>query len=224
MQRHHSLDNIVLLKIAGSVEEKLREMLRDENNNTPALKLKWKEITFTDNLLAGQLTSLLDSTKQNVIIAPTLNTAQAQKIVKFLSASAPNYPVAVMGMPTWESIAFTKPEFKKVDVYYGTPFVSASGNADLFEQFNKKYRSLTNSRPSDVAFRGYEITRRYLEVLANYPDTFIDHINDEKFKLFSNFSFQPVGSNNRQMANYHENQKVYFVKKTDGILKDVLTP
>jgi hypothetical protein len=223
LQRQHSLDNIVMLKITGSVEDKLREMLSEENNNSLAVKLKWKELNFTDNLLAGQLTALLDSTRQNVIIAPTLNTTLAQKIVKFLSAGTPNYSVAVVGMPTWESIAFNKPEYKKIDVYYGTPFVSASGNADLFEQFNKKYRLLTNSRPSDVAIRGYEITRRYIEVLAHYPNTFIDHINDEKYKLFSNFNFQPVGSKSSQMANYHENQKIYFIKKTDGVLKDVLT-
>lgn len=224
LQRQHSLNNIVMLKMAGGVEDKLRDILQEENKNTPALRLKWKEITFTDNLTSDQLLNLLDSTRQNIILAPTLNTVQAQKIVKLISAGAPDYPVAVIGMPTWESIAFNKPEFKNVDVYYGTPFVTASGNVELFEQFNKKYRALTNSRPSDVAFKGYEITRRYLEVLANYPDTFLDHINDEKYRLFTNFSFQPVGSKSSEMANYHENFKIYFVKKTDGILKDVLTP
>jgi hypothetical protein len=224
VQRNHSIDNIVMLNSAGVAENRLKQYLQEENANTKSVPLKWQEVDFSESLNTETLVTLLDSNQLNIIIAPTLNGVQAQRIVKMLSSLSSTYRSAVFGMPTWETVAFTKPEFKNVDVWYGTPFVTSSGNAYLTEQFTKKFNDLTNSRPGDMAYRGYEITLRYIKTMVAFGPDFMKHINDYQFKMFNDFNFQPVSVRNTDQVDYHENQKIYFIKKTDGAIKTIMAP
>jgi hypothetical protein len=224
LQRNHSLDNLLLLDIAGTAEARLKQQLTEINTETKAVPLKWKEIVYGEDFLAETITGQLDSTRLNVLIAPTLNGANAHHIVKVLSSLAPKYRSAVFGMPTWETVSFTKTEYKGVDVWYGTPFITSSGNSFLNDEFVKKYKTLTNSQPGDMAYRGYELTLRYVKTFSTYGEQFLAHINDYRFKQFNDFHFQPVRLREGGSTDYLENQKVYFVKKTDGVIKTILTP
>lgn len=224
VQRNHSIDNIVMLTPAGVAETRLKQYFEEANKSTKSVKLKWKDVALTESFDTATLISLLDSNQLNVIIAPTLNGGQAQKVVSLLSMVAPRYRTAVFGMPTWEMVSFTRPEYKGVDVWYGTPFVSSTGNAYLTEQFSEKFKALTNSRPGDMAFRGYEITMRYVKTLVAYGPQFMNHINDYRFRLFNDFNFQPVNLRSNEQVDYLENQKIYFIKKTDGAIKTVMSP
>ena len=224
VQQHHSIDNLMLLDIAGSAEARLKQYLTDANNETRAVPLRWKDVIYGENFTEQTLQNLLDSTRMNVLIAPTLNVTNAQQLIKTLAVLAPKYRTTVFGMPTWETINFTKPEYKGVDVWYGTPFLTSEGNALLNDEFVKKYKALTNALPGDMAYRGYELTFRYVKTLAAYGPDFLAHINDYRFKQFSEFNFQPVRLRAGGAIDYLENQKVYFVKKTDGVIKTVLSP
>lgn len=224
LQRNHSIDNLVLLTPNGTAEGRLKSYFLDENKTTPSIPLKWKERVFTDSMSTEALARLLDSNELNVIISPTLNANHAQRLVKMLSSLAPKYQSAVFGMPTWETIPFTKSEFKGVDIWYGTPFISNSGNADLTEDFSKRYKDLTNAKPGDMGFRGYEITLRYLKTYLSYPTDFLEHINDRQFRLFNDFDFKPVSLRENGKTDYLENNKVYLIKKTDGAIKSVMSP
>lgn len=224
LQRNNSIDNLVMLTPHGSAESRLKQYLVEENKNTPSIPLKWREAELNEAATPESLALLLDSNRMNVIIAPTLNGAHAQRMVKMLSSLGPKYRSAVFGMPTWETVSFTKTEYRGVDVWYGTPFVSLSGNAELTEDFTKRFKELTNARPGDMGFRGYEITLRYLKTYMAYPAEFIKHINDRQFRMFNDFEFKPVSLRDNGQIDYRENKKVYLIKKTDGVIKTVVTP
>jgi hypothetical protein len=224
LQRHHSIDNLILLTPNGTAEGRLKTYFTDENKSTPSIPLKWKERVFTDSMKTETLAMLLDSNQMNVVILPTLNANHAQRLVKMLSSLSPKYRTAVFGMPTWETIPFSKSEFKGVDVWYGTPFISTSGNAELTEDFTKRFKELTNARPGDMGYRGYEITLRYLKTFLAFKTDFLSHINDRQFRMFNDFDFKPVSLRDNGQTDYLENKKVYMVKKTDGAIKTVLSP
>jgi hypothetical protein len=125
-------------------------------------------------------------------------------------------------MPTWDDLPLDKPEFKGIDVYYSTPFVSYSGNAAVFSSISKKFKALANSRASDMVFKGFEITYRYIKTMAEHPDDFMQFVNDPKYRIFAEFNFQPVISKENDLqTDYYENKKIYFVKKTDGQVRGV---
>lgn len=224
LQRNHSIDNLVLLTPKGSAETRLKGYIKAAAKNSPSVPLKWKEYSLPDSFSAAYLAPLLDSMQDNILIVPTLQTNIAQKLVKVLSGMKDTYRCTVVGMPTWETIALSKPEYKGVDVYYGTPFLTTSGNAELYEAFAKKFKAMTNALPGDMASRGYEITLRYVRLLVAYGPDFMQHINDAQFKIFNDFYFEPVGVNIINQKDYLENERIYFIKKTDGQIRNVITP
>jgi hypothetical protein len=225
LQQRHSLDNIILLTPQGSAEFRLRQYLREANQKTRGTSLNWKDADMTTLFTLDSLQQLLDTNRMNVIVAPSLNATQAQNVVKMVAkANSGLYRTAVFGMPTWETVALDKAEYKGVDVWYGTPFITVEGNAWLTDQFKKQYRELTNSTPGDMAFRGYEITLRYVKTLVAHKSDFLKQVNNARFKVFNDFNFKPVNLRDDKMVDYLENQKIYFVKKEDGLVKTVQAP
>jgi hypothetical protein len=225
LQSRHSIDNIILLTPQGSAELRLRQYLREANQKTRSTALGWKDVDMTEFFTIDSLQLLLDTNRMNVIVAPSLNATQAQNIVRMASkTNAGLYRTAVFGMPTWETAAFDKPEYKGVDVWYGTPFITLEGNAWLTEQFKKQYREMTNSAPGDMAFRGYEMTLRYVKTFVAYKNDFLKQVNNTRFRVFNDFNFKPVNLRDNSVIDYLENQKIYFIKKEDGVVKTVQTP
>lgn len=222
LQRNHSIDNILLLSAKGGTEERLRQFMMEEHDATPSVKLKWKNTAINDNFGTGTLLASLDSTRYNVLVLPTLNGGLAQKVIAALSTLSSSYRIGVFGMPTWESLPLSKPEFKGIEVYYGTPFVTYTAEEELLTNFTTRYRNLTNSRPSDMAFRGYEITYRYAKTLSLYASDFVKHTNHTAYRVFSDFRFEPVRNRPGGEVDYLENNRIYFVKKLDGNLQQAV--
>lgn len=225
VQSKHTLDNIILLSPSGSAETRLKQNLKEANQKTKGIVLKWKEVEMGRLFSVDSLEKYMDTTRQNVIISPTLNTQNAQQLVKLAAlANKGSFRMTIFGMPTWETIAFNKPEYKGVDIWYGTPFLTLEGNAFATEQFTKQYRELTNSTPGDMAFRGYEMTIRFVKTFVAYGPDFLKYVNSARFRVFNDFQFKPVNLRENGQIDYLENQKIYFVKKEDGIVKTVQTP
>jgi hypothetical protein len=224
LQRYHSIDNLLMLTPRGAAETRLKGYLNAAAKNSPSVPLKWRESALADSFSSDDIMPLLDSMQNNILVVPTLQTHIAQKLIKMLAGIKDTYRCTVVGMPTWETIALAKPELKGVDVYYGTPFLTTSGNADLYEAFAKKFKNMTNALPGDMASRGYEITLRYVRLLVAYGPDFMKHINDAQFKIFNDFYFEPVGIEIINQKDYLENERIYFIKKTDGQIRSIITP
>jgi hypothetical protein len=159
------------------------------------------------------------------VLGVTLDEAFSKRLVNSLSSLHPAYESLVMGMPTWDEIDFRRPEFKGVEVMYSTPFVSLSANIDAYNAMAQYYTKNLNSRPSDMALKGYELTYRYIKTLTKWPNPvdFARHVNDGAFKVFCDFNFQPVRnpSSAGVTVEYYENKKLYFVRKLDGNVKGI---
>jgi hypothetical protein len=107
-------------------------------------------------------------------------------------------------------------------VYYSTPFVSYSTNVNLYNSILRKFKATQNSKPSDMVFKGFEITYRYIKTLSQFPNSFMGHLNDSRNKVFADLRFEPVYAlNDSEIPDYWENTKLYFVKKTDGLVKGI---
>ena len=73
-----------------------------------------------------------------------------------------------------------------------------------------------------MVFRAFELTYRFVKGMALHPKDFSAHLNDSDVKIFTEFKFEPVLlKKTNAAADYYENKKIYFVKKTDGAIKSV---
>jgi hypothetical protein len=97
LQKSYKAAKPVFVTRNGAVEEKIYSYFKETGNG--AEKYRVKELD--DSFSAESLLTLLDSTRQNVIVCGTLNESFAVQLVQTLSANK-SYRTTVIGMPTWD--------------------------------------------------------------------------------------------------------------------------
>ena len=77
------------------------------------------------------------------------------------------------------------------------------------------------ARPSDMVFRGYEVTWKYAKLLLKYGKDLSSNLGNKQEKVFTDFDIQPVLNKKTMTLDYFENKKLYFIKWLDGIIRTV---
>jgi len=213
--------NIIILTKEGAQEDKIKGVLEEANKNASS-PLSWKMVDIGNGLGSDELKGYMDSTKNNILVCGTLDEAAGTNIIKQLSSARPSYRSSIIGMPTWDDYKFDKSEFKGVEIMYPTPFLTASGNNRVFNSVSNKFKAKAKSRPSDMVFKGFEVTYRYIKNMLSHQDNIID-LSDRDGKIFSDFDIEPVKmKTTKNEPDYYENKKVYFIRKLDGVMKGYL--
>jgi hypothetical protein len=119
-------------------------------------------------------------------------------------------------MPTWDIMKFKEPEFKGMQIYYSSPYFNDKNDAYshyITDYFKRVYKS----RPSDMAFKGFELTWYFVKQLSDKGVYFNGSINDPSKKVFSNFNYQPVYlKEGATTPDYFENKNIYIIQKNDS--------
>ncbi|MEO7311902.1 MAG: hypothetical protein ABIX01_15970 [Chitinophagaceae bacterium] len=216
----YSLDNIIVLSKSGVQEDRMKAVLEEANKNSNS-SLKWKKADISNGINTEDLAALMDSTKNNVVVCATLDETLGMSIIRELSSLRNPYRSSIIGMPTWDDFKFEKAEFKGVEIMYPTPFLTSSGNSRVYNSVSNKYRARAKSRASDMVYKGFEITYRYIKNMLSHQDHIVD-LSDHTGKIFSDFDLEPVKiRTTKNEPDYYENKKVYFVKKLDGVVKGI---
>ena len=217
VHRFYPTENIILFKKRGNVEDMIQSVLVSMNKKTPGVALKLKTVELTDSFTIKQVTDLLDSNKQNVVICATLNENFGTNLSRALSSSK-NYSVIAIGMPTWDGL---KDIDKGLDIIYSTPY-NYTRTDKLSTQLTEKYKIKYAGRPSDMVFKGFESMYHFTKLLLKYGDSLINYLSQKEYKLFNDFDIQPARLNKEtSLPDYLENKKLYFIRKRDGKLKSV---
>jgi len=217
IQRNYPTKPVVLFRKKGTQEDRLKTYFDDITRTTNSVPLKIKYVMLDDAFDAGTLTPSLDSSTQTICIAGSLEENFARMLCQSLASVNQTYSTLVIGMPTWDNIDFSKPEFKGEEIIYSTPFyINPTDN--LARSIQQYFKIKFYSRPSDMVFRGYETTYRFSKQLLHLGGRGLGgNLGDKKFKVFTDFDIQPVFLNRQNMTlDYFENKKLYFIKKLDG--------
>ena len=216
LKRQHAGAVPVVLTRRGSAEASLNTWLAQSYGR------KLTTATLQDSVLARQIVPYLDSNKTNVLVITSLNEGFVTRALKQLSELAPAYDMVIAGMPTWDEMDFRKREFKGLRLVYGTPFAAFTSNVDLYKNFSAAFEEKVGSRPSDMAFKGYDITYRMVKHFAGM--TAMDSVFATNYPAdpysFSRWEFKPIHAGSGNIL-FYENQKLYFVLKEDGLVKGV---
>ena len=219
VKENSNAKTVVVFVRSGNRDNRIKTYLEQAARDMK--KFEFKYVNLTDSFSVSSISQHLDSSGTNYVIGGILDSKFGARIVKALSSVSDSYATRIFGMPTWDDQDFTKNEYKNVEVVYTTPFVSYTLNPQLYNTLNTEYKKIANSRPSDMFFRGYELTYRYVKNLASNREKFSNKINEKDFKVFADFNFEAV-SNGENKIDFYENDKVYFILKADGVLKGIL--
>jgi hypothetical protein len=215
VQRNYPTKSLVFFRKKGPQEDRLRGYFNDIEKNTNSVPLKIRYITLEDNFETSVLTSYLDSTAQTVCIAGSLDEVFATRLCEQLAGLSRTYRTTVIGMPTWDNIDFTRPEYMGEEIIYSTPFYNNPADS-LATRMQQNFKNKFYSRPSDMFFRGYETTYRFAKLLLEQGSRLGGSIGEKKFKVFNDFDIEPVLNHQTMTLDYFENKKLYFIKKMDG--------
>lgn len=218
VQKGFANRNVLVFKRNTPFENRLAEDLKEANEKMAYdKKSRIREIVWTDATPESELSKYLLTDRPNLCIVTAMDEAGAKSIVRKLASLAATYPVQVFGMPNWDTWKFKEPEFAGLTVYYSTPYFN--DKTDVFSKYITDYfRKTYKSRPSDMAFKGFEYTWYFSKLLQQDGVYFNKNINKEPLRLYSSFNFQPVYiKEGSEMPSYFENKNIYIIQKGDSI-------
>lgn len=222
IQKYYSLNPIIVFRKKGQLEDRIKLYFDEFGKNTVGIPLKMRYVDLTDSFSVNQLRPYLDTINQTLCVAGSLDENFGRRLTQQLAAlKKQKYLSSVVGMPTWDNIKdFNKPEYKGVEITFSTPFYNAK--LDKFSQsIINHFNNVMYARPSDMVFRGYEVTWKYARLLLQYGKDLASNLSNKSHKVFTDFDIQPVLSKENMSLEYFENRKLYFLKWYDGVIKSI---
>jgi len=215
--QNHGNERIVLVKKAGTQEDKVAGYFKNINEQDGKALLNIQVVNITDNNFSG-LKGRLDSLHRNIIIGGSLNEEFALKLATECAAINKTYSSTLIGMPNWDGFAFVsrKNSLKDYPVYYTTPYYNAKWDAQS-KMIQGVYKKIYKSTPSDMTYKGFESVFLFARLLTRYPDDYMGHLNDYPYKVFNEYIFKPVFLTKKStVPDYFENKRLYFMKSVGG--------
>ena len=212
-------DKIFLVRKSGAQEDRVANYFGAINKPDNKNLLSIRTIKLDSNY--ATIKNQLDSTKKNIIIGGSLDEKFATDLAAALKPLIEKYKITLIGMPNWDGFsAFgknAKPETKDVPIIFTTPYFNSKSDScskKLYEIFQSKYKG----SPSEIAYKGFELIHVFSRILNAYPNDFLNHVNDNRFKIYTEFNFTPISiDKNSTEIDYFENKHLYFIKRVNGI-------
>lgn len=209
--------NIVWFRRKNSADDRIEDVFKQLNQSPGGGVMKYKQVILPDYFTMADISAKLDSNKQNVIIAGSLDETFGKNLVYACATMSKSYKTNIVGMPTWEAIKdLSRNELRPLSIIYSTTFYNA-GASDWTNKFEDAYRKRTFSKPSDMAFKGFEITYYFVHLLLKYDTALISNLNDKSYKLITDYEFKPIRwSKSGEMPDYFENKRIYILRRQNG--------
>ena len=216
--QNHGTDLIYLCRKKGSQEDKVAAYFKMLNEQDGKALLNIQTLNADSSFTADFLKPKLDSNRQSVIIGGSLDESFATGLAVACYNLFETYPITLIGMPNWDAFASLqkKDDFENFPIYFTSPYYNNKWDnysKMLTAAYVKKYKT----KPSDMAYKGFESAYLFTKLLTKYPDDFINHINDKSAKVFCDYNIRPVTLiKNNPVPDYFENKHLYFIKLFNG--------
>lgn len=216
--RSNPTSNIVYIRKKGQQEDRLYGYFNNYNKTSSGGSLlKWKTLNVTDSLKANELAANLDSSSANIVICGSLDEKFGTQVIAACHQLNKKYELQITGMPTWESMKeLNKPDWKELTIIYSTTYYNTA--SQFANNFTKSFTEKTFGRPSDLAYKGFEITWNFVNLLLKYDKRMLQNLNDKTFKVFTDFDFRAVLNKTSGKADYIENKRIFILKRSNGLL------
>ncbi|MFY0254717.1 ABC transporter substrate-binding protein [Chitinophaga sp. 30R24] len=216
VQNAFSNKNIVLfhrntpfeIKLAGDFKASYDKL---ESNK----KSRIREVVWNDATTPEEISKYLLTDRTNAVIITALDEAGAKTLLRKLSVSSTTYPLQIFGMPTWDLFKLKEPEFKDLQIYYSSPYFN--DKTDAYSKYiNDYFRRIYKVRPSDMAYKGFDLTYYFVKLLHNNGVYFNSKVDDAQ-KVITSYDFQPVYlKEDTSTPSYFENKNIYIIQKGDS--------
>ncbi|MBL0147015.1 MAG: ABC transporter substrate-binding protein [Chitinophagaceae bacterium] len=215
----HPTDKLFLLRKKGTQEDKIANYFKAINEQDGKPLLNILTIDIDSNFNADALAKNIDSNRNTVLIGASLDENFAKNVALASYNIHTSYPLTLIGMPNWDGFSSLqkKDVFEDFPIYFTTPYFNTKWDVfskQLIAAYAKKYKS----KPSDMAYKGFEAVQLFTKLLVAHPNDFMSNLNDKAGKVFCDYNFKPVVLNKETSPtpDYFENKHLYFIKILNG--------
>lgn len=217
---NYGTEKIVFVRRPGARGDMVSEIFA-KLNSPDRNQLLNLDIVNIDTDDFSSVAAHLDSTKSTMVIGASLNADFSTSLVKYLVSVKDKYPSKIMGMPTWENVSFSGTAFKDYEILYTSNYYNPKNTATS-KNIAGVYKQKFKGNASELVYMGYDVTSYFMSVLRDHPNTIIEHMNEGTEKVFTNPIYFPDYTNaNDPRPNFHENRRVFFLKKVNGNISRV---
>jgi len=215
--QNHGTHKLFLCRKKGQQDDKVAAYFKLINEQDGRLLLNIQTLNFDSSISPNFLKIKLDSNRQSVIIGASLDESFALNLATACNTLKDQYPLTLIGMPNWDAFkSLTKKgSLENFPIYFTSPYFNNKADSSS-RQLLDVYTQKTKGKPSDVAFKGYEVARIFVKLLTLYPNDFMSHLNEKSLKVFSDYNFRPVMKKGSNVPDYFENKHLYFIKILNG--------
>jgi hypothetical protein len=216
--RSNPTSNIVYIRKKGQQEDRLAGYFNNYNKTSSGGSLlKWKTLNITDSVKVNELAANLDSTSANIVICGSLDEKFGTQVIAACHQLKKKYDLQITGMPTWESMKeLNNPDWKELTIIYSTTYYNTA--SQFANNFTKSFTEKSFGRPSDLAYKGFEITWNFVNLLLKHDKRMMQNLTDKTFKVFTDFDFRAVINKTSGKADYIENKRIFILKRTNGLI------
>jgi Periplasmic binding protein len=215
----HGTDNIYFCRKAGAQEDKIAMYFKMLNEQDGKALLNIQTINLDSSITSDFFRAKLDSNRQSVILGASLDESFAKGLSLACADLHKTYPLTLIGMPNWDGFAslHKKDDFEDLPIHFTSPYYNSkwdSYSKMLIAAYSKRFKN----KPTDMAFKGFEMAYMFTKLLAKYPNDFMANINDKTNKIFCEYNIKPVLlKKENTKPDYFENKHLYFVKLLNGV-------
>jgi len=212
----HGTDRIYIIKRKG--DDRIENYIKNINNAEGKPLLNIKTIMTDSSISSYSLWNRIDTTRPAVIIGASLDEGFARGLADACYPIQKKHTLILIGMPNWDNFkSLTKTDrYKDFPIRYTTPHYDA-GNIFFDSLLIQKYFQLYKAKPTDMAYKGFEMTYYFTNILLKYPSDFMLHISDTIFNVFHDFNFRPVFIDKRnKVPDYFENKHLFIMQILNG--------
>jgi ABC-type branched-subunit amino acid transport system substrate-binding protein len=217
--RNLGTSKIIYARRKNPNDDRIADVFKSLNQSASGPVVRMETLLLSDAVTPQELKAKLDGNRENVIIAGSVDENFGRNLATAAAQLSKTIPVTVVGMPTWEGIKdlYLKPEYKTLPIIYSTSFFNNTVDAWSIS-FEEAYKKKTYSKPTDLAYKGFEITWKFVNLLLKYDSTLIQHLDDKSFNMLTEYDFKPIQwSKTSTGPDYYENKRVYLIKRLNGV-------
>ena len=212
----HGTDKIYIVKRKG--DDRIENYFRNINYTDGKLLLNIRTIMIDSTISSYSLAHRIDTTQPAVIIGASLDEGFAKSLADACYPIQKRHPLMLIGMPNWDGFRslYKKDAYKDFPIRFTTPHYEAKDNP-FDSLLIKKYFQNYRAKPSDMAYKGFGITWYFANLLLQYPNDYISHLNDTALAPFHDFNFRPVyNSKQHSIVDYYENKHLFIMEILNG--------
>ena len=218
--QNHGTDKLYLFRKTGTKEDMIISYFQEANQRDGRPLLDLKVLNFDGAISSDSLKARLDSNRKNIIIGCSLDEDFAAGLANSCFKLHKTYPITLFGMPNWDGMTslFKKGALLDFPVHFTSPYYNSKldvGSRMVMNAYNRKFKT----KPSDMAFKGFESVYFFIQLLKKYPTGTIDHLNDRSIPAICEYNFRPVMLKKENASpDYFENRHIYFIKLMNGVV------